>query len=89
MNKIRIIIFAVLAIFFVSVNAFGYTAGAVYNWDASSAGYNPSAVLHAGTINTSNLIFGDYIGKKFSFIIIPDIHCASPNYFGELGYLYF
>lgn len=39
-----------------------YTTGAVYNWDATVPNYNPAAVIHPGVINTSNLVFGDFIG---------------------------
>jgi len=62
MNKLIIIsaVCAVLAV--LATNAFGYIPGASYIWDASQPGYNASAMLHSGTINTSLLTPGDFLG---------------------------
>ncbi|MFC1783063.1 hypothetical protein ACFL02_05705 [Planctomycetota bacterium] len=33
-----------------------------FTWDAATPGYNAGAILHPGTINMSNLVFGDFLG---------------------------
>jgi len=38
--------------------------GAAYTWDASTPSYNPAAILHPGTIDTSLLRFGDFLGRN-------------------------
>jgi hypothetical protein len=41
---------------------YAYTVGAPYTWDASVPNYNPSAVIHSGTIDTTSLVMGDFLG---------------------------
>jgi len=64
MNKLIIIsaVCAVLAV--LASSAFGYIPGAIYTWDATTPGYNASATLHIGTINTSLLVPGDFVGRN-------------------------
>lgn len=42
--------------------AYAYTAGASYTWDASVPNYDASAVIHSGTIDTTSLVMGDFLG---------------------------
>jgi hypothetical protein len=35
---------------------------ATYTWDESVPNYNPSAIIHTGTIDISGLVFGDFLG---------------------------
>lgn len=35
---------------------------AIYEWGSGVPNYNPSAVIHTGIINTSGLVFGDFMG---------------------------
>lgn len=59
-----------IALLFVIVgsggNAFAYTIGAPYTWDAATPNYNAGATLHTGTMDTSTLTFGDYLGRSAS-----------------------
>ena len=48
----------------VTGSALGYVTGAAYNWAPGEPGYNASAALHPGTISTSLLICGDYLGRS-------------------------
>ena len=50
----------------ISNNASGYITGASYSWNPSTPNYNASAVLHTGTIDTSLLIMGDFLGRNSS-----------------------
>jgi len=58
-------------------SAFAYLMGASYTWDATTPNYNAAAMLHPGTIDTSLLTIGDYLG----------ISAAQPNAtsFGDSG----
>ena len=47
-----------------SANVSAYMIGASYTWDPSTPNYNASATLHSGTINTSNLLMGDFLGRN-------------------------
>ena len=62
----KFIIFCVMLglLLMTSSNVFGYITGASYNWAPGEPGYNASATLHAGTINTSLLVFGDFVGRS-------------------------
>jgi hypothetical protein len=55
----------------------GYITGASYSWTPGMPNYNPSAVLHTGTIDTNLLIIGDYLGQSSSK--------PGANYFGDSG----
>jgi hypothetical protein len=46
----------------ISGNAWGYLAPAPYTWNAGTPGYNAAATIHAGTISTSSLVAGDFVG---------------------------
>jgi hypothetical protein len=48
----------------ISNNAFGYVIGASYTWSPGDPGYNPAATLHTGTIDTSLLVMGDFLGRS-------------------------
>ncbi|MCK5271085.1 MAG: hypothetical protein KAJ52_00860 [Sedimentisphaerales bacterium] len=63
MKKLIIHIVAVIVI--LNSNALGYLAPpATYTWGVGTPGYNASATLHAGTINTSILVMGDFVGRN-------------------------
>lgn len=59
---IGLLSFVLVSLFF-SVNAFGYAVGTTYGWDTSTPNYNASAAIHTGTINTSTLAVGDFMGR--------------------------
>ena len=42
--------------------SFAYLPGTPYTWDPSVPNYNPSATIHTGTIDTSLLVMGDFLG---------------------------
>jgi len=54
------LILAMIPILTTSVT--GYTPGATYTWAPGTPNYNPAAVIHPGTIDTSNLGMGDFLG---------------------------
>ncbi len=62
-----------------SGSALGYITGAGYTWDISTPGYNPAATLYPGTINTSLIAFGDFIG------IGPTGGNPNASFFGDSG----
>ncbi|NOZ68338.1 MAG: PEP-CTERM sorting domain-containing protein [Deferribacteres bacterium] len=64
-NKLLLIagVFFVAA-FFASGQVFGYTIGASYVWNPGTPNYNPSAVLHTGTIDTNLWVAGDFLGRS-------------------------
>ncbi|NOX21261.1 MAG: PEP-CTERM sorting domain-containing protein [Nitrospirae bacterium] len=78
-NKLLLIagIFFVTAFLASGSQVYGYTIGASYIWDASTPNYNPSAVLHPGTIDTSLWATGDFLGRS----------SAQPNaiFYGDSG----
>lgn len=45
---------------------YAYTSGSAMNWGAGVPNYNPSATLYSGTIDTTNLVFGDFLGVSSS-----------------------
>jgi hypothetical protein len=61
----------------VSNNASGYITGASFSWNPGMPNYNASAVLHSGTIDTSLLIMGDFLGLNSS--------TPGANYYGDSG----
>lgn len=61
-----LVLFVFLSAMFFSTNAFGYTMGTSYTWDASTPNYNPSAVINNGTIDTTILKVGDFLGRNAS-----------------------
>ncbi len=75
-NYLLILFILISAIAF-TANAFGFAIGTSYTWDSSTPNYNPSAIIHDGTIDTSNLTFGDFLGRNAS----------NPNagYYGSSG----
>lgn len=44
-------------------SVFGYSSGTSYTWNSSTPNYNASATIHEGTIDTSTLTAGDFIGQ--------------------------
>jgi len=42
--------------------AYAYAPLTPYTWDASVPNYNASAVIHSGTIDTTSLVMGDFLG---------------------------
>jgi hypothetical protein len=54
---------ALFALVAVSGTAHGYGPPASYSWLPGTPGYDAAAVLHTGTINTGNLVMGDYVGR--------------------------
>src|SRR4030042_1010169 len=40
----------------------GVHATGTYIWDPTIPNYNPSAIINPGMINTSNFVFGDFLG---------------------------
>jgi len=49
----------------ISNNALGYmNPPATYTWNTGTPGYEAGATLHSGTINTSLLVAGDYLGRS-------------------------
>ena len=44
--------------------ASGYAIGTTYSWNASTPGYNASATLHTGTIDTSLLVMANFLGRN-------------------------
>ncbi|MBI5740223.1 MAG: PEP-CTERM sorting domain-containing protein [Nitrospirae bacterium] len=53
---------AVLLSIGISQGVYAYTSGAVWSWESGDPNYNSQATIHEGTIDTSNLAFGDYLG---------------------------
>jgi len=47
-------------------NTFAYSMGTPYSWGVGDPNYNPSATIHTGTIDTSGLIMGDFLGRSSS-----------------------
>jgi hypothetical protein len=45
-----------------TTSASAYTAGAAYTWAPGTPNYNPSATIHTGIIDTSNMGMGDFLG---------------------------
>jgi hypothetical protein len=64
--KRKFIIFCIMLglLLMANSNVFGYITGASYNWTPGEPGYNASATLHPGTIDTSLLVAGDYVGRN-------------------------
>jgi hypothetical protein len=58
-------------------NALGYISGASFNWNPGMPNYNATAVIHSGTIDTSLLIMGDFLGQNSS--------TPGANYYGDSG----
>ena len=50
----------------VSGNASAYQTGTGYNWNPTTPNYNASATIHNGTIDTSTLVMGDFLGRNAS-----------------------
>ncbi|KPJ95518.1 MAG: hypothetical protein AMJ53_02655 [Gammaproteobacteria bacterium SG8_11] len=69
--------FTVLIGLTLSGNASAYQIGASYVWGPGVPGYEASATLHNGTIDTSTLAIGDFMGRN----------AATPNAasFGDSG----
>ena len=71
-QKCILFVFLIITIITLSGNAFGYGVAydgvtmPTYNWGPSEPGYNASATLHPGTIDTSLLIMGDFVGRNSS-----------------------
>jgi len=66
-SKIAVSVFVVSLLVVTSLLAnvlttYGYLSGTSYSWDPSVPNYNPSAVIHTGTIDTSSLVMGDFLG---------------------------
>jgi hypothetical protein len=62
----------------IAASVFGYDpAVATYTWAPGVPNYNPSVVLHPGTIDTSQLVMGDFLG-------ISSIQPNAPGY-GDSG----
>ncbi|MCP4707549.1 MAG: hypothetical protein GY869_02900 [Planctomycetes bacterium] len=55
----KIILFSLGVCLVLATNALGV---GTYSWDALTPGYNAGATLHTGTINTSLLTYGDFVG---------------------------
>ncbi len=53
---------ASLALGLASAPAYAYAPGTPYTWDASVPNYNAAAVIHSGTIDTTSLVMGDFLG---------------------------
>ncbi len=53
----------ILILFALVPCAQAYVTGAAYTWNGSTPNYNPAATLHTGTINTSTLVMGDFLGR--------------------------
>jgi hypothetical protein len=66
MNKlISSTIVAVATTFALTGSALAYVMPpATYTWAAGDPNYNPAATVHSGTINTGNLILGDFLGRS-------------------------
>jgi hypothetical protein len=47
-----------------SGKAFGHSGAGAWSWGAGDPNYNASATIHAGTINTSLLVLGDFLGRS-------------------------
>jgi len=62
MKRVMTILIA-LALLTWAGSAFGYTTGAAWTWVSGDPGYNPAATIHTGTINPSNLVCGDFLGR--------------------------
>ena len=55
----KILMFFSVVCLALSTNVLGV---GTYTWNASTPGYNATAILHNGTINTSLLTYGDFLG---------------------------
>ncbi|MCK4628077.1 MAG: hypothetical protein KAT56_03680 [Sedimentisphaerales bacterium] len=63
MKKINLT-FILVIIVALAGNAQGYLASTGYTWAPGTPGYNASATIHTGTINTSILVMGDFVGQN-------------------------
>jgi hypothetical protein len=54
----------IAGLFGASLVAQAYTPGASYTWAPGDPNYNMSAVVRSGTIDTSWLFFGDFLGRS-------------------------
>ena len=65
MKKVIVALLGVGLLFGMSQEVSGYvTPPAIYTWDATQPGYNPAATLHAGTIDPTTLVMGDFVGRS-------------------------
>ncbi|MHC4488661.1 MAG: hypothetical protein ACYS9C_09700 [Planctomycetota bacterium] len=48
----------------ISSNALGYSGSGAYMWAPGTPNYNPSATFHGGTIDTSLLVMGNFLGRN-------------------------
>ena len=56
---------ALIAVAFLIANvlpSLAYFPGASYTWGTGVPNYNPAAAIYAGTIDTSSLVMGDFVG---------------------------
>jgi len=57
---------AVLVTAFTTTASLAYLPGASHTWGPSTPNYNPAAQLHAGTIDLTKVVIGDYLGQSSS-----------------------
>lgn len=63
MNRLNVVCVFVCLVS-MATNSSGYLVGTTYNWDSSVPNYNPSAIIHTGTIGASAFSsFADFIGN--------------------------
>ena len=75
-KKLIVLLFGSLTLC-TSANLAAYTLGASYSWVPGDPNYNPAAIIHTGTINTSSLVMGDFVGR--------DASNPNASYFGSSG----
>lgn len=67
MKKTKLMPIVLVSVLAFSSEAFAYVIGSTYTWNVSTPNYNPTATIHTGTINTSQLTtIGDYLGRSAS-----------------------
>jgi hypothetical protein len=64
MKQIVTVLAAILLVIGICHEVSAYASGTSYTWGPGVPYYDDGATIHPGTINTGNLIFGDFLGMS-------------------------